>query len=150
MSKYNSHFLLIKNANSGKYSSYQEHNEANDYYGCQYCYNGNKYIQRTAKITPKKIGQFVTLWKRNTLGITSPFTASEELDFVIILCFKDKKMGRFIFSKDVLIKNGILSEMKEGKRGFRVYPQWDTPQNKQAIKTQVWQLEYFDESLLLN
>ena len=28
---------------------------------------------RKAKITPKKVGQFVTLWKRNTAKQTEPF-----------------------------------------------------------------------------
>ncbi|MEG2603136.1 MAG: MepB family protein, partial [Carnobacterium sp.] len=29
------------------------------------------------------------------------------------------------------------------KRGFRVYPLWDQPDNPQAIQTQKWQLNYF-------
>ena len=94
MDEYNSNFLIIQKANAGKFSSYRNHNEALDY-------DGGNYIQRTAKTTPKKAGQFVTLWKRNHLEITSPFTARDEIDFVIILCFKDKKIGRFIFSKEV-------------------------------------------------
>lgn len=28
---------------------------------------------------------------------------------------------------------------------IRVYPSWDKPVSKQAIKTQSWQLEYFIE-----
>ncbi|RZJ80730.1 MAG: hypothetical protein EOO20_25735 [Chryseobacterium sp.] len=40
---------------------------------------------RKAKITPKKIGQFVTLWERNSDGITTPFHESSTLDFALIL-----------------------------------------------------------------
>ena len=55
-----------------------------------------------------------------------------------------KKKGVFKFSKEVLIKHGIVStEKKDGKRGFRVYPIWDKTTSKQAIKAQIWQLEYF-------
>ena len=42
--------------------------------------------------------------------------------------------------KSILSKPG-----KEGKRGFRVYPDWDKVENKQAEKTQKWQLEFFLE-----
>ena len=45
---------------------------------------------------------------------------------------------------NILIKNQILStNLKDGKRGFRVYPNWDIPQNKQATKTQNWQSQFF-------
>jgi hypothetical protein len=32
---------------------------------------------------------------------------------------------------------------KEGKRRIRVYPPWDTVENKQAEKSQTWQTKYF-------
>ena len=55
-------------------------------------------------------------------------------------------LGQFVFPKKELISKGIIStSIKVGKRGFRVYPVWDKPLNKQAIKTQDWQLKYFFE-----
>jgi hypothetical protein len=46
----------------------------------------------------------------------------------------------------VFHQQGILSDnIKEGKRAIRVYPPWDKAENKQAIKTQAWQLLYFLE-----
>jgi len=39
----------------------------------------------------------------------------------------------------------LTSIKKEGKRGFRVYPNWVKPENKQAEKTQNWQQDYFVE-----
>ena len=36
-----------------------------------------------------------------------------------------------------------------GKRGFRVYPKWDLPENKQAKQTQSWQVSYFTDQQLL-
>ncbi|EMI62760.1 MepB domain protein [Leptospira noguchii str. Bonito] len=32
------------------------------------------------------------------------------------------RTGQFIFTKDVLLRQGILNGNKEGKLGFRVYP----------------------------
>lgn len=125
-------------------SNYQQDLESTAYNACSYEVDGEKIIERTAKITPKKIGQFVTCWKRNAKGITQPFEDSDNFDFFIIKVVDDNFAGYFKFSKAVLIKNGIIStENKEGKRGFRIYPIWRKPISKQAIKTQTWQLEYF-------
>jgi hypothetical protein len=53
-------------------------------------------------------------------------------------------LGQFIFPKTVLANKGIISKNGiSGKRGIRVYPPWDVPNNKQAEKTQRWQLNYF-------
>jgi hypothetical protein len=118
--------------------------ESKEYNACSYTLGGKNIIERTAKITPTKIGQFVTCWKRNAEGITEPHKDSDDLDFFYIKVIAGNKSGVFKFSKEALIQNGILStEKKDGKRGFRVYPIWDKPTSKQAIKTQIWQLEYF-------
>ncbi|WP_353118714.1 MepB family protein [Myroides odoratus] len=99
---------------------------------------------RRAKITPKKIGQFVTVWKRNAEGITTPFSLSDPFDFYIILTEASNQVGCFIFPKSILGEKGILTTPKqEGKRGFRVYPTWDYPTSKQAQTTQQWQKNYF-------
>lgn len=99
---------------------------------------------RIAKITPTKTGQFVTIWKRNEKGITCPYDITDNFDFFIIATRKETNLGIFIFPKDVLLENKIISNNeREGKRGIRVYPSWDITTNKQAIKTQHWQLQYF-------
>lgn len=121
-------------------------NEGEEYDACQFKLNGLKIICRSSKITPKKSGQFVTFWKRNLLGITEPFSESDSFDFYLINVSSGERFGQFIFPKSELIKKGIVtSEKKEGKRGFRVYPPWDNTQNKQAERTQKWQLSYFFE-----
>lgn len=118
--------------------------ESKEYKGCSYIQDNFVIIERTAKITPKKIGQFVTCWKRNINGITEPYKETDSIDFLIIKVNHSENSGEFKFSKAALIKHGILStEKKEGKRGFRVYPIWDTPTSNQAIKTQQWQLKHF-------
>ncbi|MCX8523218.1 MepB family protein [Chryseobacterium formosus] len=119
--------------------------ECEEYFGHSFQLNQFSIKFRKAKITPKKIGQFVTLWKRNPESKqTEPFTSEDTFDFYIIFCALGKKSGFFFFSKQILIQKNILTTLsKDGKRGFRVYPIWDSPENKQAIKTQNWQKDFF-------
>ncbi len=120
--------------------------EGTEYDACQFELNGMKIISRSSKITPKKIGQFVTFWKRNKKGITEPFSETDQIDFYVINVKTKNNFGQFVFPKSELINKGIIStEKKDGKRGFRVYPKWDNAENKQAKKTQEWQLKYFYE-----
>lgn len=121
--------------------------ESKEYDACRFRLNGQSIVYRSAKITPKKIGQFVTFWKRNESGITGPLHENDPFDFYIINVASANKQGQFIVPKSILIKKGIVSTpAKDGKRGFRVYPPWDTPNNKQAEKTQQWQVQYFVET----
>lgn len=118
--------------------------ESKEYDACQFELNGLNILSRNAKITPKKVGQFVTFWKRNENGQIAPFTENDRIDFFTVNLRSENKFGQFVFPKSVLIKKGILStEKKEGKRAFRVYPIWDTVKSKQAEQTQKWQLNYF-------
>jgi hypothetical protein len=99
---------------------------------------------RAAKITPTKIGQFVTLWKRNENGPIQPFDTLDRLDFCIISVRQNEHFGYFIFPKSLLVSQGVFSvNGKGGKRAIRVYPPWDIATNKQAQKTQKWQVVYF-------
>ena len=120
--------------------------EGTEYDACQFELNGMKIISRSSKITPKKTGQFVTFWKRNKEGITEPFSETDQIDFYVINVKTENNFGQFVFPKSELINKGIIStKKKDGKRGFRVYPKWDNAKNKQAKKTQEWQLKYFYE-----
>lgn len=124
-------------------TSFKIHTEASEYEGCEYILDEKKFIHRKAKITPKKIGQFVTLWKRDNRGATCPYHEDDLIDFVVIICEKGDSIGHFLFPKNILVERKIISSKNEGKRGFRVYPTWDKPENKQAIQTQKWQITYF-------
>ena len=127
-----------------KISNFELDIECKNYNGCTFDLNEFKIIFRKAKITSTKIGQFVTLWKRNSDGITEPFASLDVFDYVIIYVKSNENFGQFVFPKSILIEKKIISSDKnEGKRGFRVYPIWETAINKQAIKTQKWQLKYF-------
>jgi hypothetical protein len=118
--------------------------ESTEYGAYRFCLNEKKMIFRVAKITPTKIGQFVTVWQRNGDGITTPFDILDDFDFIIISTQKDNFCGQFIFSKAILLEKDFISNKKTGgKRGFRVYSPWDIVENKQAEKSQKWQLNYF-------
>ncbi len=118
--------------------------ECEEYSGFNFCLDKINVKFRKAKITPKKVGQFVTLWRRNSNKETEPFTAKDNFDFYIIVTEQDDEFGFFFFPKSALSKNQILTtNEKVGKRGFRVYPDWTKTENKQAEKTKSWQCEYF-------
>ncbi|MEK5417873.1 MepB domain containing protein [Paenibacillus odorifer] len=99
---------------------------------------------RVAKITPTKVGQFVTLWERIGDHPIQPYDISDPADLFVISTRNGNHFGQFIFPKAVLREQDILSDKGEGgKRAFRVYPPWDIPTSRQAQKTQTWQSEYF-------
>jgi hypothetical protein len=118
--------------------------ESVEYGACSFHLDGHKIEHRVSKITPTKVGQFVTIWKRNKNGVTIPFDMLDDIDFIAITSKSGDKIGQFIFPKSILTDKGIITQNgKEGKRGIRVYPSWDTVTNKQAEKTQDWQTKYF-------
>lgn len=100
---------------------------------------------RVAKKTPNKVGQFVAFWEKDEHDNNQPYTYEKAPDLLVINTFLSKdEWGQFIFPKDILAKQHILkTPAAKGKMAIRVYPSWDTPTSKQAIKTQTWQLPYF-------
>lgn len=118
--------------------------ESQAYDACKFEINQLTAVYRNAKITPAKIGQFVTFWKRISKGPIQPFDFDDPIDFVIINTQAGPNLGQFVFPKSILLEKGIFSTRTlEGKRGFRVYPPWDITTSPQAIRTQAWQLQYF-------
>lgn len=118
--------------------------ESQEYAACTFLLNTKKIIYRQAKITPTKSGQFVTIWKRNTAGVTEPYANEDAFDFFIITVQEKELLGQFIFPKEVLSAKGIITHNnKGGKRGMRVYAPWNIVTSKQAITTQSWQAAYF-------
>lgn len=124
--------------------AFKQEAESKDYGACTFSLNNQCIVFRVAKITPTKIGQFVTLWKRVENGPILPYDMADSIDIVIISVRKEDKLGQFIFPKDVLLQKGFIAKSGiGGKRAMRVYPSWDIPDNKQAKKTEDWQLLYF-------
>lgn len=148
-------FLMAKELLFGCFGSealdLQFEEESLAYGACTFIINTTKIKHRTAKITPAKTGQFVTLWKRNELGATAPLDSTDDFDCIIITAKKNKRTGFFIFPKPVLIFNQIISHKnKVGKMGIRLYPSWDIATNRQAQKAQKWQSAYFFNAATTN
>jgi hypothetical protein len=118
--------------------------ESEDYGAAEFTINNHSIKFRVGKITPTKVGQFVTFWKRLGKGPILPYDFNDSFDFLVISARAENHFGQFVFPKAVLCEKGIISSSKkEGKRAMRIYPPWDKADNSQAKKTQTWQLQYF-------
>lgn len=136
--------LQLSQLTNKKTNDFVIDDECLEYSGCSFKLDDLKVKFRQAKVTPKKVGLFVTLWKRNEENKTEPFNENDPFDFYIIAAKQEYNFGFFIFSTDILIEKNILTNSKkEGKRGFRVYPDWAETENNQAAKTKAWQTNYF-------
>ena len=68
---------------------------------------------------PKKVGQFVTFWKRTGNGPIEPFDEQDSVDYYVVNVRSAEAFGQFVFPREVLLKKGIISTVtKEGKRAF--------------------------------
>lgn len=131
-----------------KCKNVQKEQESQEYGACSFELNGKIILFRVGKITPTKVGQFVTLWKRIKKSPIMPYDITDPFDFVVISVRNNKHFGQFVFPKEVLYEKGIISKNGVGgKRAIRLYPAWDIVDNSQAKKTQAWQLQYFFEIL---
>lgn len=102
---------------------------------------------RSGKITPTKVGLFVTHWRRTADGTTGPYGVHDSADTLLVTVAEsgtDPAGGVFVFDRASLVAHGIVArDGRGGKRGFRVYPPWSTVAPGQASRTQEWQLEHF-------
>lgn len=116
-----------------------------EYHAYRFKLNGQNILYRYAKVTPKRVGHFVTLWQRPTLDSKiRPFDKNDKINWVMIFVHDGYHYGMFLFDVGTLVKRGIFSNnLQGGKRAIRVYAPWITPTSKQAIKTQSWQLQHF-------
>ena len=127
-----------------KISNFIVSKESKEYDAASFTIGGKNSIFRQARVTPKKTGQFVTIWKRNENRKTVPYQITDNIHYLFIAVNDNNQFGLFIFPASVLAHKGILNQGgKEGKRGIRVYPPWDEATSKQALKTKTWQSNYF-------
>lgn len=122
-----------------------EEQESKDYGACRLDLDDRKVVFRVAKTTPKKVGQFVTVWQRPREGTPYvPFNVSDGVEFIVVSVSDATHTGQFVFDKKVLVEQGIMGSADvRGKGAFRVYSPWSKPENKTAIKTKEWQIRYF-------
>ncbi|MFD2598245.1 MepB family protein [Sphingobacterium corticis] len=78
--------------------------ESKQYQGCSFIVGDHQICFRQSKIMPKKIGQFVALWKRDDLGKTIPFDNNDPFDYYVIKIQRtDHIAGAFVFPRDILV-----------------------------------------------
>lgn len=120
--------------------------ESQEYTAASFKLGSHNILFRQAKITPTKTGLFVTLWKRNSAGITVPYEMQDPIDYFVIGIRENGRDAQFIFPKKILHQHGYVSANGiGGKRAMRMYPPWTSNLNSQAQKTQRWQAPYFFE-----
>lgn len=133
--------------------------ESAEYGAHGFTVDGSAVRFRVARTTPTKVGQFVTVWKRSADGgPIRPYDSGDPVDLFVISTRDTGDgvgddsggtggsggSGQFVFPRAVLRERDIVStDGVGGKRGFRVYPPWVTTTNRQAGRTQKWQVEYF-------
>jgi len=134
---YEPNHLTIKNI--------REETQNSDYGAGVFQLNSKSVRFRVAKITPNKVGQFVSFWEKNEANKNQAFSYDNATDLLVINTFNNTgDFGQFVFQKEVLLKQNILKTANtKGKMAIRVYPSWDIPTSKQAIATQKWQSPYF-------
>lgn len=131
-------------------SHFATEKESKEYAASEFRMNDLNIKFRIAKTTPTKIGKFVTIWKRIGSEPIQPYDMSDPFDLVVISVRTPEHFGQFVFPKLMLYEKGIVSkDGKGGKRAIRVYPPWDNTDNREAIKTQKWQLPIFLKLLLM-
>ena len=74
-------------------------NHNNEYLACTVKLKEHTHRVRLAKITQKKIGQFVSVWEKNTNNINQRFSNCESLEYLSIFVLFDNKKGVFVFPK---------------------------------------------------
>lgn len=134
---YAPHHLTIKNI--------QEETQNADYGAGLFQLDSKSVRFRVAKITPTKVGQFVSFWEKDAANKNQAFSYENATDLLVINTFHNNgDFGQFVFPKEVLLQQNILKTANtKGKMAIRVYPSWDTPTSKQAIATKKWQSPYF-------
>lgn len=96
--------------------------------------NGLASVYRTAKTTPTKLGQFVTLWRRSEAGPIRPFDTSDRVMLFVVKVYDEEHSGHFVFPVETLVEHDIVStNFSGGKRAVRVYaPGLRRPARKQS------------------
>lgn len=88
--------------------------ESAEYAACSFILNDRIVYFRMAKITPTKVGQFVTFWKRKDDEITVPYDTADAFDSLIIYTKTLTQQGFFMVPKNVLLAYDIVSQNGKG------------------------------------
>lgn len=94
--------------------------ESREYEACRFKINGLKVVCRTAKITPAKTGQFVTLWKRIAEGPIAPLDDHDAFELVLINVKKAISQVSSFFQKQCFVKGASSRKNQRRTSGLSV------------------------------
>lgn len=133
---------LFKDRINTQVLTFEDYNK--EYEGFIFEIDSKYFRSRLAKLTPKKPGYFVAFWTKDEMNKNRAFSEDESCDKLVISIIDGERRGQFIFPKEALVDQGILSSSKsKGKMAIRVYPSWTQELNATATKTKKWQSKYF-------
>ena len=137
-------FREIAGTRRGDAGQPQPEEQSGEYESGVVAIGSERWRLRTARVTPRKPGAFVAVWKRDELGETRPFGSDDPIDGLLVFVREDDRFGMFRFVASQLESLGVTrSAAHPGKRGFRVYPSWSVGLNRQALRTQAAQSSAF-------
>ena len=90
--------------------------ESQEYAASEFTINHRNIKYRVAKITPTKVGQFVTLWKRIGSGPIQPFDMEDRVDLFVISVRSSEHFGQFVSQKVYCTKKELYPRMVKGAR----------------------------------
>nr|WP_315117416.1 MepB family protein [uncultured Clostridium sp.] len=93
---YNPNNLVIKNIHEEKQNP--------EYAGGIFQLNHRTIRFRMSKVTPNKVGQFVSFWEKDENMQNQAFSYELAPDLLVITCTTDNKLGQFIFPKKILLE----------------------------------------------
>lgn len=114
-----------------------------EYNGVTFDFNEEKYRFRTGKITPKKKGAFVVMWKKDENNKNEPYHVDNFPDYLCVI-IEDDEQGFLLIPRKELVKNKVISsDGINGKMGFRIYLPDEKELNATARRTQKWQQNFY-------
>lgn len=100
---------LLYEPNNLTIKNIQEETQNSDYGAGIFQLNSKSIRFRVAKITPTKIGQFVSFWEKDEANKNQAFTYDNATDLLVINTFNDNgDFGQFVFPKEILLQQNIL------------------------------------------
>lgn len=100
---------LLYEPNNLTIKNIQEETQNSDYGAGIFQLNSKSIRFRVAKITPTKIGQFVSFWEKDEANKNQAFTYDNSTDLLVINTFNDNgDFGQFVFPKEILLQQNIL------------------------------------------
>lgn len=95
----------------------KEEKQNAEYAGCLFHLNNKTIRFRKSKVTPNKIGQFVSFWEKDENMRNRAFSYEAAPDLLVITCIADNKLGNLFFLKRFFLKKNIENTKSNRENG---------------------------------